>query len=714
MKQHTLKGILNNVNVAVLFILLLGLMSITAASTPQVAARQRMPLSPSSLTFYGSTEASGVVGTANKLYSTSGTPATIYKETTIDTNTGWVELLAQGGTGTFYSSIQNPDGKGFNFDPGTLEGEQLVAGNWSGTTTLFLTSGNITATASYRFYKRSGGTGVMTSIGTLSLASSTIDGTTRQYSLPSTSFSAMNFAAKDTAYEDVWLHITANYASTGTTVRLGYLSQDTTNHTGSSNESFVTAGYQSTGNLLHTSGNKIQNEANTNVFLKGVNRFSLEYSCAGDGHFSVTDFNAMKNTWGVNFVRIPLSEVFWLNEGGVNCTNYQATVEDAVSAAEQAGLYVELELHRDAPFVGNSCETDFSNGGSEYALPDSNSETFWQAVAKVYVNDRSMLFGLYNEPNTLPLGDTGWGKWRNGGSYTQPTGSTCAGTQWTAIGMQQLIDNDIHPNAPNIPVIASGMVEYGWEIDWIANALNNGTNDNGGTGYALGTQSSIIYNTHLYSYSDKLAPTFNYIWGYAANVYPVISDEFGQDTPKANPECPYVYQVMRAMDAMGNGYAAWVWTPDTSQVQALLASGDWTGTASTYGTPIKDYYNGSPDSTCLAADATPTITFGTVSASPSPIAAGGTITFQAGLTASNDHAVEVDFKLTDSGGSTIATPSWSALYLTGSTAQTITRKYVLSAGFTSGNTYNVTVIVKGANGGSTIATDTNATTFTVS
>jgi len=58
------------------------------------------------------------------------------------------------------------------------------------------------------------------------------------------------------------------------------------------------------------------------ITLVGAARYSLEFECHGDGHFQLSDFQAMR-TWGMNTVRIPLSLAFWRNLDG-KCPDYQA------------------------------------------------------------------------------------------------------------------------------------------------------------------------------------------------------------------------------------------------------------------------------------------------------------------------------------------------------------------------------------------------------
>src|SRR5262245_7224947 len=84
------------------------------------------------------------------------------------------------------------------------------------------------------------------------------------------------------------------------------------------------------------------------ITLLGVNRPSLEYSCAGDGHLTLADFQAMRQ-WGMNVVRIPISSEFWANAGNA-CPGYHATVRQTVAYARAAHLFVILDLQWSAPF----------------------------------------------------------------------------------------------------------------------------------------------------------------------------------------------------------------------------------------------------------------------------------------------------------------------------------------------------------------------------
>ena len=46
-------------------------------------------------------------------------------------------------------------------------------------------------------------------------------------------------------------------------------------------------------------------------------------------------------------------------------------------------------------------------------MPNDNSILFWQEIGKIYGNNPTVLFGLYNEPH-----DVSWDVWQNGGDVT--------------------------------------------------------------------------------------------------------------------------------------------------------------------------------------------------------------------------------------------------------------------------------------------------------
>src|SRR5262249_27432325 len=90
--------------------------------------------------------------------------------------------------------------------------------------------------------------------------------------------------------------------------------------------------------ILSVRGTQIVNGRDRPVTLVGATDGSLEFSCAGDGHFQFSDFERMRS-WGMNTARISLSSAFWRDLDGT-CPDYASTVTAAVANALSAGLYV--------------------------------------------------------------------------------------------------------------------------------------------------------------------------------------------------------------------------------------------------------------------------------------------------------------------------------------------------------------------------------------
>ena len=199
------------------------------------------------------------------------------------------------------------------------------------------------------------------------------------------------------------------------------------------------------------------------ITLLGVNRSSLEYSCTGDEHLTLADFQAMRQ-WGANVVRIPTSSEFWANAGGA-CPGYHETVQRVVANARAAHLFVILDLQWSAPF---DLPSDRTSGGVQCPMPDTGKDAaMWRDVAKLYRNDTGVLFDLYGEPF-----DVSWSTWLNGGAISEgcyviggPTLTKETG-RYQAIGMRALVKL-IRTYAPNNVIIVSG-ITWGYDLSGIS------------------------------------------------------------------------------------------------------------------------------------------------------------------------------------------------------------------------------------------------------
>lgn len=194
--------------------------------------------------------AATTISSAKKLYSIVGTANSGYPfyATTFNASTGWGEIHNTTFTGwSAGGSIGSQSGNGFLWDVTTLEGQQILSGNWTPAIRLTsLNGGNPTGTIScsivVRAAKYNGGT--YTTIVTCTATAQSITSTATTFTLPATSGSLTNFNTGDKLYVDCWLNITA-VSGGATQVRINRFSTDTAGLTFDPNTQVTTPGYQS-------------------------------------------------------------------------------------------------------------------------------------------------------------------------------------------------------------------------------------------------------------------------------------------------------------------------------------------------------------------------------------------------------------------------------------------------------------------------------------
>jgi endoglucanase len=283
------------------------------------------------------------------------------------------------------------------------------------------------------------------------------------------------------------------------------------------------------------------------VTLIGASHSSLEYSCAGDGHFGLADFQAMR-MWGMNVVRIPLWSRYWLNIGNT-CPGYQQTVAAAVTNAEAAHLYVILDLQwtyaqSQPPYTNPDGTPNY-----QFPMPDNGEATqFWQQVAAQYKDDRRVLFDLYGEPNSVT-----WQRWYSGGSVTTTNGT------YQAIGMRALVDV-VRRIAPDNVIIVNGL-DWGYDLSQI------------GTTYRF-PEKNLLFGTHPFDHGDKQLTDFDRAFGIPSTRIAVIATEFGAYDCTTD----YITSAISYFNVHHISWLAWAWAPSGCSTPSLL--NNWNGTPS--------------------------------------------------------------------------------------------------------------------------------------
>lgn len=316
----------------------------------------------------------------------------------------------------------------------------------------------------------------------------------------------------------------------------------------------------------HTQGNMILGIDNSPYLFHGVARDDLEYFCKGDAHYTEQELAYMGlgqsaanyTYWGVNIVRLPLSENFWLYGSpsqGCSPAQYQSLVKKVVDILTNLNLNVMLDLQ------WTNAGGQAPGAGGSWSMTDSDSITFWQQVATIYQTYDNVLFEMYNEPHLV---GNSWACWRNGCQITNDaTGVTpqdFSHYSYQAVGMQKLLDTIRQTGANNL-VIAAGL-NWGYDLSQMPIYHLDGLN--------------VVYDTHPYPYGYKTSSYWDNAFGNISAIYPVISAESGENDCGTS----YESQLINYFDAHNIGWIGWAW---------VVASGD----PCHYPEVIKDY-NGTP------------------------------------------------------------------------------------------------------------------------
>ena len=289
----------------------------------------------------------------------------------------------------------------------------------------------------------------------------------------------------------------------------------------------------------HTQGNLILGSDNYPYLFHGIARDDLEYFCQGDGHYTAQDLAYMglgNNTtnatyWDANVVRLPLSENFWLyGHPSQNCspTQYQALVKQTVDTLTRLNLNVILDL------AWTNAGGQALGSGTQLAMPDADSVTFWKQAAAIYKSYPNVLFEVFNEPHIY-----NWSCWVNGCSMVNDVGTNNQTFSYTGVGMQTLVDTVRNTGANNLVLV--GGLDWGYNLAQLPTYHLHGTN--------------IVYDTHPYDYYGKYPVNWDADFGNVSSSFPLFSAESGEYDCGTN----YMSQLIDYFDAHAISWVGWAW-----------------------------------------------------------------------------------------------------------------------------------------------------------
>ena len=289
---------------------------------------------------------------------------------------------------------------------------------------------------------------------------------------------------------------------------------------------------------LHTSGSRILDQNNNQVFLRGVNYGSFGDTSSGgfdnasafDGYsvfrpsVASATFKAMARNQ-LNCIRIMLVMDWWKKNfsghidisgsGGItehsdaSYPAYRNVVTQTVNLANQEGLYVVISIWTsDYTTMNRRLELPFPSN----AFPDETSVTnFWLELASAFSAYPNVIFEFYNEPNTDASLSTTFDQY-----YTMT---------------KQTIDQ-LRQGGYDVPVLCQW--GYCGGFNWTPGGAVAGTTDSWlyKAVQVLGNCTNVIFSHHLYRYHGTFgtpAPS----WSGLESVRNYLQNNDGYDLPQS-------------------------------------------------------------------------------------------------------------------------------------------------------------------------------------
>ena len=141
---------------------------------------------------------------------------------------------------------------------------------------------------------------------------------------------------------------------------------------------------------LNVSGTKLVNSRGKQVQLKGVSTHGIAWF---PEYINQSAFEHMKKNWGINTVRLAMytSEYNgYCNSGAANRKLQLSRLDEGISCAAEAGLYVIIDWHI------------LSDGNPKKY--QKQAVAFWKRMAQKYSTYTNVIYEICNEPN----GGTSW------------------------------------------------------------------------------------------------------------------------------------------------------------------------------------------------------------------------------------------------------------------------------------------------------------------
>jgi endoglucanase len=324
-------------------------------------------------------------------------------------------------------------------------------------------------------------------------------------------------------------------------------------------------------NGLHVAGNRLLNDGDKSVSLRGVNRSGTEYACIqGFGIFDGPSNDASVQaiaSWHVNFVRVLLNEDCWLGINGVKPAyggkNYRRAIVNYVRLLHHYGIFAEVSLIWAAP--GHTRATY-----QPRAPDEDHSPAVWAGMARAFKNDHKVVLAPWGEPVVTP------GCLLHGGSRCPATQGATRRHYKTA-GMQQAV-NVMRSAGYRGPIAIPGLTYANDMTRWLAFKPRD-------------PRHQLIAEAHVYGKNACSSTScFDETMAPVASKVPLIFGETGETYDASSCDSTNISTFLQWADSHGVGYAVWAW--DVTGNCLALINNYFGDPAHTYGIFVKNYLEG--------------------------------------------------------------------------------------------------------------------------
>ena len=275
--------------------------------------------------------------------------------------------------------------------------------------------------------------------------------------------------------------------------------------------------------VIKVQGNKFVDPQGKTILFRGI-AISDPDKIERQGHWNKEHFGKVKEM-GANIVRVPIHPVAWRER---TPEKYIKLLDEAVDWCSDLGMYVMIDWHT----IGN-LETEIFQDPM-YNTTKRETYEFWRTISKHFSGNNTVAFyELFNEPTTCngQVGPISWADWKK--------------TVENIISIIRAHDKE------TIPLVAG----FDWAYD--LTPLREEPINAEGIGYV----------THPYPFkrSEPWVPKWEEAFGFAADKYPVVATEFGDDVNSGTME-PYTNhygnQIIGYLESKGISWIIWVFDPE--------------------------------------------------------------------------------------------------------------------------------------------------------